>query len=85
MPVCVDCHKLASPSVSGYDAKWRCLACNQLHAAAVLRESGDSAPNASEHRPGVPITHDEAKEKKRQTHAKRMLEKYGVAQKNRWS
>jgi hypothetical protein len=82
MPVCVDCRKVASPAIGGYDSKWRCLECNQLHVEYVLRESGNSAPNDSENRPGRPIAHDADVEANRKSRAARIMEKYGVQRHN---
>jgi hypothetical protein len=78
MPPCCDCHKPGDPLVAGYDDCWRCIPCNAMHAAAVLRESGNSAPNESENRPGVVAVPKPEQETARQARAKRILEKYGV-------
>lgn len=81
MPLCVDCrHVTQGAAVAGYDGQYRCLACNEAHAKAVLRESGDSAPNASEERPGRPAAPEgEAAKARREARVKATLEKYGVA------
>ena len=86
MPVCVDCRaQPQSAAVAGYDGKWRCLRCNEIHAAAVLRESGNSAPNASEDRPFVSAKQtSRTAEERRQERAKKMLEKYGITKRNEW-
>jgi hypothetical protein len=34
--------------IKGYDDKWRCVPCNQLHGEMVFRESGNSAPTPSD-------------------------------------
>jgi hypothetical protein len=79
MPACVDCFRpVQGAAVAGYDGKWRCLACNRIHGEAVLLESGESAPNASEERPGRIIGHDETAETKRKKRASAMIEKYGI-------
>ena len=80
MPPCSDCGKIpVGASVSGYDGKWRCLKCNDIHAISVLRESGNAAPNASEET--ISTTAPRRDDSSRQRRAKEILAKYGVAQK----
>lgn len=86
MPVCAGpCgRQVFAAAVQGYDGKWRCLTCNDLHAAEVLHESGDSAPNASEHSPGrAADAIDPRHAAERSKHAARMLERYGVTKRRR--
>lgn len=48
---CTGCGLRLEPQIKGYDGKWRCVRCNELHADAVFREAGQSVPNPGE----VPI------------------------------
>ena len=76
--------QIVGAAIAGYDGKWRCLPCQELHTADVLRESGESAPVASDEVKHFAARVDEAKEKRRQERAARMVEKYG-AQRRKWS
>ena len=85
MPKCVDCEtQIVGAAIAGFDGQWRCLQHNELHNEAVLQESGDSAPNESENIKHFSARVDEAKEKRRQEKAAKILDKYGVA-KRKWS
>jgi hypothetical protein len=83
MPACALCmRQIMGAAVQGYDGRWRCLACNDVHATEVLHESGDAAPNESENQPGLAAAKTpEATERRRQARAAAILEKYGVTKK----
>lgn len=46
----IPCGKPADPAISGYDNVFRCIACHRIHVELVLKEAGESEPNASEDR-----------------------------------
>lgn len=55
LPVCVGnpnhkCGIKADPAIKGYDGKWRCYPCNDIHSELVLAEAGEGAPDASQPR-----------------------------------
>ena len=71
-------------AIQGYDGAYYCMACIGEHHKMVLQESGESAPVESDNVKHLAARVDEAKEKKRQERAARMVEKYG-AQRRKWS
>ena len=80
MPPCPDCLKqIIGVAVAGYDGVFRCLKDNALHYAAVLRESGESAPLPSdESKMKNAAPEPEEARKKRDARVKDTLERYGV-------
>lgn len=55
LPKCVGtpmqpCGVIADPAIKGYDDRYRCFPCNDIHSELVFQESGDSAPGATKPR-----------------------------------